>query len=263
MIDGIQHHSGLTNSGKQSFTTRLDPRMKLAVYLFFLGSVTLSDVINGYILGFYLLVFLLVSVLSADRFSLLTRHVFRLYPMILMVTLLLPFQNPGSPHNANGDSILQIFSLSIYKSGLLQFIRINIKFLLIIWLTRLLLLSMNWQQFFAALKFFRTPMWMESVLYYSYHFVALLKKEMNRLLLAYRSRYVYLPWNIRLKHMSHLAVHFFIRVIEQNERIYAAMISRGFSGIVHVQYALQWKISDTVLVVLTLSITMHIAAVSL
>jgi cobalt/nickel transport system permease protein len=85
-----------------------------------------------------------------------------------------------------------------------------------------------------------------SIVSFMYRFIFLLIDEVERMILAYQSRYFRLSFKNRIKTLANMIGVLFIRTYERGERIYLAMESRGFKGEVHTYTDLMWKSSDSV-----------------
>ena len=102
--------------------------------------------------------------------------------------------------------------------------------------------------FLSSIKKLKTPGWIVSVTFFIYHFVFILSFELRRLQIAYQSRYIKLPILKRLSIQAKLLAVFLTRIFEKNDRLYNALISRGFNGIIPIEIPISWKSSDTILV---------------
>ena len=70
--------------------------------------------------------------------------------------------------------------------------------------------------------------------------------EIERMILAFHSRYFRLSFKNRIQTLANMIGVLFIRTYERGERIYLAMESRGFRGEVHTITDLKWKKSDSI-----------------
>ena len=85
--------------------------------------------------------------------------------------------------------------------------------------------------------------------FFVYHFVFILSHELTRLQIAYKSRYIRLPVMKQLTIRARLLAKFLTRIFERNDRLYHALISRGFNGVIPLHVQISWKNSDTMLVI--------------
>lgn len=86
-----------------------------------------------------------------------------------------------------------------------------------------------------------------SLMFFIYRFVFILSYELHRIYLAFRSRYIRLPIWQRLRVYSNLISIYFVRIFDRNERLYKALISRGFQGKVYCNLPLHWTRNDTLI----------------
>ena len=101
-----------------------------------------------------------------------------------------------------------------------------------------------------GLEKLRVPSLITAIISFMYRFIFLLIDEVERMILAYQSRYFKLSLRKRLKFIASMIGLLFIRTYERGERIYLAMESRGFQGTIHTLNELHWKKTDTVTAVI-------------
>lgn len=80
-----------------------------------------------------------------------------------------------------------------------------------------------------------------------YRYIFVLVKDFGTMLDAYRSR-SFGEKNAKLKFWSKIVGHLMIRSIERSDRIYEAMVARGFAGKITGLFVLRWTSRDTVFV---------------
>jgi cobalt/nickel transport system permease protein len=218
-----------------------DIRLKLLLVLFFIVSLLLIDIhqtgllliLNGWL-------FVSAWFSKIDPGALL-KKVVTLYPMILLVTILIPFSSPGS----SATSGFLIFKIN--STGLARFIEINIKCTMILICTGIFNLTTSPQQLLTGLQSMGLPQWILAILFLMQRYLLILKTELQRQVMAFRSRYIFLNPIQRLKYISRLLSIFVVRTFGRSERLYQAMLSRGFNGQIYLPQRQTWIVSDSLL----------------
>ncbi len=229
---------------KLAILTRLDPRSKILFTFLYIFSVLMLK--PDHISLFLLFVIILAVMIFFSGFPALyfIHKILRIYPMIFLITFLLPFNSDGIKQ----DVLFTVENISIYKSGLIRFIDFNLKYILIILSTLILTGSTPFNQLVKGLEFIKLPNWFLSVLFFMFRLIYHLAEEMEKMHIAYQSRYISLPYYIKIKTLAKMVGVYFIRIIERSERTYFTMISRGFSGQFPSISKLNWQLNDTILV---------------
>ncbi len=224
-----------------------DPRSKLLMTLFLLAAVLSLRVHQPLQTVSLSLVFSGLLFLGGKPLRYYIKMILRVLPMMLLISIVLPFRS----FDASEIPLLQFSFLSIYPSGLLQFIGLNIKFILVVSGTLILLTTTTAQELMKSLESFRLPSWLTAVLYFLAYYIYLLKEELYQQYLAYQSRYIHLSFRKRFGIIARMTIVYFIRVIDRSERVTMAMISRGFTGRIFSQQGLRWRFADSLLLVFT------------
>lgn len=109
------------------------------------------------------------------------------------------------------------------------------------------------QELAALLRQYRMPQSFTAVLFFGLRYFGLFAEEMTRFGQALASRApMRLGWRRRIRVVMHGAAQFFLRAFSRSERIYAAMLARGFSGSLVMLPLRSLRIGET-LAVLALS----------
>lgn len=237
--DFLDHH----REGN-SLIHRLDPRLKIVMIVFFILIVLTINYENRYWFLLYFVVPLLLAILSEISLLHYLIKLLRLYPMIFFVTLLIPlFPLPD-------ETPYRFWGISISSIGLQKFILINTKAVLILFISIVLTSTTDFMRLLKGLEKFRIPTLVLAILSFMYRFIFLLIDEMERVVMAYRSRYLHLSLMKKIKVFASMIGLFFIRTYERGERIYLAMESRGFQGNIYTLTDLRWRMSDSLVAVI-------------
>jgi cobalt/nickel transport system permease protein len=218
---------------KDSFLHRLDPRVKAVVAIIFIVSNALLP--DG---AWFAFVFGWLLVLASNLLSklglgyTLKRSIIALPFALIAVTVL--FSIPGEPLTT-----LRILRWEwvITDAGLLRFVSILIRSWLSVQMAILLVAVTRFPDLIHALEHLRVPAVLTTIIAFLYRYLFVLTDEVFRLLRARESRSAAAPgsrsgggvvW--RAKVAGNMAGQLFLRSYERSDRIYNAMIARGYAG---------------------------------
>lgn len=218
---------------KESFIHRLDPRVKTVVTIvFILSNALLPD--GAWLAFIFAWLFLLVSnhLSQLGLGYTLKRSIIALPFALIAITVL--FSIPGEPLVT-----FQVFSspLSVTDAGLLRFVSILIRSWLSVQMAILLVATTRFPDLIHALEHLRVPAVLTTIIAFLYRYLFVLMDEVFRLLRARESRSAAATgtrsgggvlW--RAKVAGNMAGQLFLRSYERSDRIYNAMIARGYSG---------------------------------
>jgi len=219
-----------------SFVHRLDPRVKVSVTLaFILSNALLPD---GAWIAFACswLFLLLVNMLSDLGFAYSLKRSFVALPFALIAITVL-FSVPG---NALTSFHFLFWDLTITDAGFLRFISIVIRSWLSVQMAIMLVATARFPDIVHALEHLRVPSILTTIIAFLYRYLFVLADEVFRLLRARESRSASVAgsrsggsvvWRARVA--GNMAGQLFIRSYERSDRVYNAMLSRGYTG--HLQ----------------------------
>ncbi len=218
---------------RQSPAHRADARLKVVLAIAAVLGITLLP--TG-AFGAYLLVWLVLTGISSLARLGLSRLVRGSWVVLPFVAVALPllFTRPGEP-------LLSIdlgpLSLTITDTGLRDVLSIAAKSWLSVQVALLLTYTTPFSDLIDALGALRLPAIIVSIISFMYRYLAVLGDEAGRMNRARRSRSAAAPegraggslgWRARVT--GAMVGSLFIRSYERSERIYAAMLARGFRG---------------------------------
>jgi len=219
-----------------SFIHRLDPRIKVSVTLaFILSNALLPDgAWVAFVLSWLFLLF--ANVLSNVGSGFTLKRSFVALPFALIAITVL-FSVPGE-----ALSTFRLFSwnLTITDAGLLRFVSIVIRSWLSVQMAILLVATTRFPDIVHALEHLRVPSILTTIIAFLYRYLFVLVDEVFRLLRAREARSAAVPgvrsggnvlW--RGKVAGNMAGQLFLRSYERSDRVYNAMLSRGYTG--HLQ----------------------------
>ncbi len=227
-----------------SLVHRLDPRLKLLATLGFVGVTT--SVPPPAWPAFLLLTALALGAIRLAGIPLrdgLKRSTIAL-PFAGMVALSLPFIQGGQV--IWRGSLLGL-NLAITGEGLIRFVSVLVKAWLSVLLSGLLVAATAFPDLLKAMRWLRLPAVLTATISFTVRYLFVLVDEAMRLQTAREARSVgsgrTIGWRARVLGM--MIGSLFIRSYERSERIYVAMLARGFAGEVRTLRPLVWQRRDS------------------
>ena len=227
-----------------SLIHRLDPRLKLLATL--ASILVASSTPARSWPAFALLAALILAAIVASRIpvvEVLKRSLIAL-PFAGMIALSLPFTRGGEPvwsWRPFG------WELTVTDKGLVLCGAVLAKAWLSVLAAALLLASTSLFDLLQAMRALHVPAVLTSTMSFMYRYLFVLGEEVGRLQTAHAARSAgkggSLTWRARV--LGGMIGSLFIRSYERSERIYAAMLSRGFSGEIHSLARLAWRRRDS------------------
>ena len=210
---------------------RADPRAKLLCALGYVVVITLTR--EGDFAALGLLVPPVAAVIAAASLppALVLRRALIALPFLL-VALPLLVTRPGEPLFE-----LPLAGWVVRDGGVIAVATILGKSALSVVVAVVLLATTEAPALLAALRWLRLPRLLVASMEFAYRYLFLIADEASRMLLARASRSAAsdgrragggLLWRARVS--GHLVGTLFVRSIERSERVYAAMLARGYDG---------------------------------
>lgn len=155
---------------------------------------------------------------------------------------------------------LHVFVLQISKLGLERFVNIALKTFLSVQAATILVSTTSFSELMQAMRWLRIPGLLVAVIGLMWRYLFLLVAEAERLLRARSSRSSTLSkspagggrllWRAQVT--GKMAGNLFLRSIERSERVYAAMLSRGYNGEVLTARQVPLSINQWILMIIFL-----------
>jgi cobalt/nickel transport system permease protein len=207
-------------SYKNTFVHRLDPRVKLIVTLLFLLTVISFPKYEVVALFPLFLYPVLLMTLGEIPLLFILKKVVLVSPFAIFVGIFNPLLDAGQV------VLLQELTIS---AGWLSFFSILVKFLLTVSTALLLVATTSFPGVCHALRQLGVPSLFVSQLLFLYRYIFVLMEETMRIVRA-RDMRSYGRRGTGIRIFVRLVGILFIRTIERAERVYYAMLSRGFQG---------------------------------
>jgi cobalt/nickel transport system permease protein len=217
----------------QSPLHSLDPRVKVIVTIaFILSNALLPD---GAWLAFLLAwsFILFATAISGLGIGFTFKRSFIALPFALAAITVL-FSIPGKP--VTSFQFL-MWDLTITDAGLLRFISIVVRSWLSVQMAILLVAVTEFPKIIHALSHLRVPTIITVIISFLYRYLFVLTDEVMRMLRARQARSAAaagvrsggsVAWRAQIA--GHMAGQLFLRSYERSDRIYNAMLSRGYKG---------------------------------
>lgn len=209
---------------RPSYLHRLDPRAKIVVVLALIVGIVMTP--ERAWPAYPLLWALLGSLATIGRLGVLRvgRAGLAALPFALAAVTLL-FTTPGEPLFAS-------LGITITNAGLARFSAICLKTWLAAQTALLLTLTTPFTDILWALGWLRVPDVLLAIIGLTYRYLFTLQEEAQRMLRARSARSGHnrapLLWQVRAA--GGMVGSLFLRSFEQSERVYSAMLARGYTG---------------------------------
>ncbi|MBN1366941.1 MAG: cobalt ECF transporter T component CbiQ [Dehalococcoidales bacterium] len=226
-------------SDRNSFMHRLDPRTKFIVTLVFILAVilTLPAQWEAFIL-YFVIISILIGISRVPVLYVLKRSLLVL-PFVIVIAISLPFFKEDVTSGSYNIGLLRVS-----VAGLQVFYTILVK----AWLSALSLILLTATtkvtELFKGLEQMHFPRVMIMILTFMYRYIFVITDEVMRMKQARDSRNFGGRHWWQIKTIGNMIGTLFIRSYEHGERVYTAMLARGYDGQSRVLNRLNFKAAD-------------------
>jgi len=234
----------------ESFIHKLDPRAKLLATLASASAIVFAPRDGWLAYGLFLALNLVLLLLSrVPPFYVLKRSLVVL-PFVLMIVIFIPFFKDGT--EAFGVNIGS-WHIEVSREGLLLLASVCCKAWLSVLSLILLTASTSINDLLKGLERLKMPAIMVMLMSFMYRYLFVISDETDRLFRARNCRSFGGGVRLNIRTLGYMAGSLFLRSYERGERIYGAMLSRGFDGHGRSLNQLDIRLVDVVyLVVITI-----------
>ena len=208
-----------------SFIHKLDPRTKVITTFAFILVVVLTPPLRWQAFALYFALIASVVLLSKLPPLYVLKRSLVIVPFVLFIAIFIPFLKPGEVAGS-----YNIWMWHISHSGLLILWNVVIK----AWLSMLSLILLSattkFTELLKGLEQLRLPKVMVMLLSFMYRYIFVLVDEVIRMKQARDSRSFGGKRTWQLKTIGNMVGTLFLRSYERGERVYGAMVTRGFEG---------------------------------
>jgi len=222
-----------------SFIHKLDPRTKIVTTFIFVLAVVLTPPPLWQAFVLYLAIIATAILISRVPPLYIIKRSLVIIPFVLFIGIFIPFLRPG---DATGSYNIWIWDVS--NSGLVILWGVVIKSWLSVICLILLTATTRFTELLNGLEQLYFPKIMIMILSFMYRYIFVLVDEVIRMKQARDSRNFggrQLQW---LKTIGNMVGTLFIRSYERGERVYAAMVARGFEGQMRTLSRLRFRMAD-------------------
>ena len=214
-------------SDRDSLIHRLDPRTKFLTTLLFILAVLITPPMRWQIFVLYFLLIATLILLSRVPILYVLKRSLVIIPFVLLIAAFVPFFKEGE---IAGSYNIWLWEVSVTYSGLQVFVNVLAKAWLSILSLILLTSTTKMSHLLKGLEQLHMPRVMVMILSFMYRYIFVLADEIIRMKQARDSRNFSgrRLWQIRT--IGNMIGTLFIRSYERGERVYAAMLARGFEG---------------------------------
>jgi cobalt/nickel transport system permease protein len=214
-------------SGLGSFVHRLDPRTKLLACIFFVLAVVLTPAGNWRIFAFYFILICILIVLSRVPVLYILKRSAVILPFVLVIAIFIPFFKQG---NEIAGYNIGLWHIGITFEGIMALVNVMIKSWLSILGLTLLTSTTRIADNLQGMKQLGVPAVFVLIISFMYRYIFVITDQVLRMKQARDSRDFGGRPSYRFKTLGGMIGMLFIRSYERSERIYAAMLARGYNG---------------------------------
>lgn len=215
---------------RSSFIHHLDPRVKVVVTFFYILALSLTPEGAWWIFGFFLVLILAAVYLADLDFVFTIKRSFIVLPFVLAAIAV--------PFTTDGPSLFKIPGVgwTVTEPGAIRFVSILVRSWLAVQGAILLTATTRFSDLLWALGALRFPKPLVSTIGFMYRYLFVLADEALRMIRARAARSAQVPgrtrpsvgWHGRV--VGSMVGSLFLRALARSERVYAAMLARGYDG---------------------------------
>jgi cobalt/nickel transport system permease protein len=215
-----------------SLLHRLDPRLKVALAFVMIVLIGLTPVGGfGAYVGFFAIMMVGALIARVDPLLVVRRSLVALPFAAAAITLVFTVPGPSL-------GTVPVVGWTISEPGLIRFASIMFKSTVSVQVAVLLIVSTHFTDMLWALGALRVPKVLVAVISFMYRYIFVLAEEAMRLTRARDSRSAAIGKNpvyggsvvFQARTMGRMIGNLFVRGFERSERVYQAMVARGYQG---------------------------------
>lgn len=244
-------HSIDAHEQQKSVGLRLDARSKIIIFftLIFTGASTSVHSLHSFA-AYYIFIFISILLFRA-KFSLFLKRAAVAIPFVLMVSAFLPFFSHGP-----GDNIIPVFGgiINLSETGLWMLLNTSLKGMLGACSLIVLGITTPVPELLSGLYWFRVPKIFIELASFMIRYLQVIGEEVSRMSRARDSRGYRGKWLWDSKIIGQMIGTLFLRSYERSERIYSAMVSRGYRDSMRGALATRIGVIDIVVSIVSVSL---------
>lgn len=205
----------------------VDPRVKSVTLTIFILFIAFTPPLSFISFGLYAVLIFILILLSRVPLRFIFKRSLVIVPFVLMIAIFIPFLKEGEV--AGGYSFGSL-KLTVTYDGLTILWNVLIKSYLSILCLILISTTTKFTRLLKALESLKFPSIIIMIISFMYRYIFVLADELMRMKRAKDSRTVGGSRLSQVKTLANMLGMLFLRSYERGERVYAAMVSRGFDG---------------------------------
>jgi len=213
-----------------SIIHRLDPRVKVIVFFILILVIVSTPPQELVKFSGYFLILLILILLSRIPLPFIFVRSLVIIPFVLLTAIFIPFFKGGE---VAGSYNFLTLHLTISYKGLLILQNILIKSWLSVLSLTILTSTTKFSSLLKALEILKIPRVMILIASFFYRYMFLLVDQIMKIKNARDSRSFKKNPLYQFKIIGYMVGELFIRTYDRAERIYLAMLSRGFNGTIY------------------------------
>jgi len=210
-----------------SLIHRLDPRTKLITTLAFILVVVLTPASQWPAFALYFVMVATLIIISRVPILYVLKRSLVIIPFVVLIAIFIPFFKEGE---VAGSYNIWFWEVTVTHSGIQVFLNILAKAWLSILSLILLTATTRFSHLLKGMEQLRLPRIMVMILSFMYRYIFVLVDEVMRMKQARDSRNLGGGRLRQIRTVGNMIGTLFIRSYERGERVYAAMMARGFDG---------------------------------
>jgi cobalt/nickel transport system permease protein len=236
-------------SERDSFLHRLDPRTKIISLLGFIILIVLTPPAEFIIFAQYGLIILALIAISRLPLLFILKRALLVIPFALMITIFIPFLKSG---RTAFTLDLHLVNLRVTYEGLIICWNVLVKSVSSVLLLTLLISTTRFSTLLKGLEYLKVPRVLIILVSFMYRYLFVMIDEAEHMQRARTARWFggYIIRQIRV--IGNMVALLFIRTYERSERIYTAMLARGFDGRIRLMHKLKLNRRDAGFVIIML-----------
>lgn len=200
---------------------KIDPASRLLIFLVFSSAIAISR--SPLVIASGLILVLLIALFSPQRRVLLRRALVA-QELLLFILVFLPFTH-------HGRVLFTLGPLSVTEEGVKQAVLIFVRSSVILWGSVFFLSSLEPASLIYGLSKLRFPPKLLRLALFTIRYISVMEMEYNRLRKAMRARAFKPRTDLHTyRSYAYLLGMLLVRSHERAERVYKAMLARGFGG---------------------------------
>ncbi|RKX61482.1 MAG: cobalt ECF transporter T component CbiQ [Thermodesulfobacteriota bacterium] len=228
---------------RNSFLHKIDPRAKIIVFLIFAWRIAFTENFND-LIRFFPFIFIL-TILSKDQILKTFKFIIfaNSFLFFIVITMIFTYKSRNLIH-------FGFLSISIegLKYGAFLFVKSNEILILMI----LLLSTSSVFSLFHALHHLKLPSKLVHLLFFTYRYIHTLNDEYKTIMKSAKCRGFKLNTSLfSYKILGYILGNLIFKSYKKAERIYKAMLARGFKGELSVYYHFKFSFKDWLFLVIS------------